>query len=283
MGAHDEAGPATGNSPDPQDATEACALLADQTALLLEVYDAATEPPARQTPAADLCHFLLRHGLHVWAMGNSALTLMDSKDAYPIPLLARSALESAFYLVAAAADRSFGPQRMAFEMEELGRKLRQLIKLGAWTLTRHPTPEECAQAARGIRGRYGVAPPGDRAGENRISNIEQVARAAGLSPYYDDDYRWLSLFTHGNQAGIENSISGFLPKKAMQALCSASSVAGACLSKAFGVYERFSARLDEHHARVQAFLRVQDLLPVIRPGTGTTAGPPAGSHGARSP
>src|SRR5438876_1138654 len=99
-------------------------LLTEQKELLSRIHHAATEPPGKVMAKADLANFLLHHGLHIRELLKAALILMEGREPYAAVLLGRSALESAFNLVAAANDMQFGPQRMAFEMEELVRKIK---------------------------------------------------------------------------------------------------------------------------------------------------------------
>ena len=62
---------------------------------------------------------LLYHALNIRELAKAALILMQSREPYGVAILSRPALESAFNLMAAMNDVKFGPQRMAFEMEDL--------------------------------------------------------------------------------------------------------------------------------------------------------------------
>ncbi len=246
--------------PEP-DVIKVCDLLADQKELLRRIHHDATEPPGKVMAKADLANFLLCHGLHIHEMAKAALLLMGSAEPYSVVLLARSALESAFNLVAARNDKQFGPQRMAYELEELARKLTLLAEKQAWPASRHPTPDECRKNAEQIRKEYAVPVLTDNRDRVRISNIERIAEVANLSPYYDDDYRQLSLTVHSNQAGILNAGSGFLVRKGMLALCNASLMASAVLCDAFQLRPTFNEKIEEHEARLSEVMQQPDYLP----------------------
>jgi hypothetical protein len=121
------------------------ALIEDQTKTLSEAYLAATEPNRRIHDKADVANFILYHALHIAEMAKAALMLLASSEPYSIPILARSALESAFNLVAAGRDPAFGPQRIALELEDFAKKIVLLEEKGLWEF-RHPTPDECREA-----------------------------------------------------------------------------------------------------------------------------------------
>jgi hypothetical protein len=239
---------------------EACELLADQKKLLWTIYHHATEPPTKLVAKADLANFLLFHALHIHEMGKAALILVENGQPYAVVLVARSALESAFNLVAAVQNREFGPQRMAFELEELAKKLKLLLEKGAWFASRRPTPDECLREAARIRRDYSAATPTKRCDRDQIEKIERIAEAAGLSPFYDDDYRQLSLAVHSNQAGILNSASGFLVRKAMLALSNATFLANQVLCSTFRI-KTYGAAVQSHRARLEALMKKPDFLP----------------------
>lgn len=243
------------------DAIEVCTLLTEQKELLWRIHHAATEPPGKVMAKADLANFLLCHGLHIHELAKAALLLMANREPYSVVLLARSALESAFNLVAAKSDPQFGPQRLAHELEEMARKLTFLIEKDAWLASRHPTPDECRQKAEWIRKEYSAPPLAEKRDRDRIANIERIAEVADLKPYYDDDYRQLSLTIHSNQAGILNAGSGYLVRKAMLALCSAALLASATLCDAFNLRTTFNDQLQDHEARLAHLMRQRDYLP----------------------
>lgn len=244
-----------------EDVIAVCQLLTEQKELLWRIHHEATEPPGKVHPKADLACFLLYHGLHIHEMAKAALLLMQSREPYSVVLLARSALESAFNLVAAKTDVKFGPQRMAFEMEELARKLTSLAKHDAWPATRSPTPADCLREAQRIRQSYNVPAPATEAEKRRIKLIEEIAKVADLSPYYEDDYRQLSLTVHSNQAGILNAGSGFLVRKGMIVLCNAALLASATLCDAFRLRAQFDAEVQNHHNWLAALMQQPDFLP----------------------
>ncbi len=244
------------------DVIKVCDLLADQRELLRRIHHDATEPPGKVMAKADLANFLLCHGLHIHEMVKAALLLMRSVEPYSVVLLARSALESAFNLVAARNDNQFGPQRMAYELDELARKLSLLIEKQAWPASRHPTPDECRKKAEWIRKEYAVPVLAENRDRVRIANIERIAEVANLLPYYDDDYRQLSLTVHSNQAGILNAGSGFLVRKGLLALCNASLMASAVLCDAFRLRPSFNEKIEEHEGRLSEVMQQPDYLPL---------------------
>jgi hypothetical protein len=242
------------------DATEVCALLSEQKELLWRIYHDATEPPGKVTTKPELANFLLFHALHIHAMAKAGLLLMENREPYAVVLLGRSALECMFNLAAAVQDRHFGPQRMALEHEQLARKLKLLLDKGAWLATRRPTPADCLKEAARIRRDYSAPIPPQKRDRDRIENIERIAETAGLSPFYDDDYRQLSLAAHGNQAGVLNSASGFLVRKGALALCNAASVASHVLCGTHGL-KAFDTVLAKHQSRLEALMQKPDFLP----------------------
>ncbi len=243
------------------DVIEVCDLLKEQKELLWNIHYAATDPPCKVMAKADLANFLLCHGLHIHEMAKAALLLMQNREPYSVVLLARSALESAFNLVAAKNDLQFGPQRMAHEMEELAGKLTFLINNQGWPASRHPTPDECRQQADRIRKLYNAAALQEKGQRDRITKIERIAEVADLKPYYDDDYRQLSLTVHGNQAGIVNAGSGFLVRKGMIALCNAVLLPGATLCDVFRLRPGFDTHLQDQHRRLEEFMQRPDFIP----------------------
>jgi hypothetical protein len=242
------------------DAIEACALLTEQKELLWRIYHDATEPPGKVMAKADLANFVFYHTLHIHALAKAAVILMENRAPYGVVLLGRSALESAFNLLAAMNDPEFGPQRIAFELEDLARKLEFLGQKGIWPSSRRPTPTECRHDADRIRKQYKAPTPTTNAGKARIEKIEQIAGVAELSPFYDDEYRQLCLTVHCNAAGILNAGSGFLVRKGALALCNAVFFASQVVTGAFGV-KRFEAQLKDHHARLAALMKKPEVLP----------------------
>jgi len=164
------------------DVVEVCTLLGEQTDVLWGIYHAATEPPGKQMPKADYANFLFYNAVHIRAMAKASLVLIQNHEPYAVAMLGRSALESAFNLMAAMNDRQFAPQRMAFELEELSKKLKFLSERGMWSLSRRPTPEECTKKAEQIRQLYSALQPQDAKSRNRIQKVEEIAKTAGLLP-----------------------------------------------------------------------------------------------------
>jgi hypothetical protein len=242
------------------DVIEVCKLLSEQKELLWRIYYAATDPPGKVMEKADLANFFFCHALHIHELAKAALILMDSREPYGVVLLARSAIESAFNLLAAMNDPKFGPQRMAFELEDLARKLEFLGEKGIWPSSRRPTPAECRQDAERIRQQYKTPAPTTQAEKARIEKIEQIARVADLVPFYDDEYRQLCLTVHCNAAGILNAGTGFLVRKGALALCNATFLASQVLTGAFRV-KAFDAELTDHHARLEAVMKNREFLP----------------------
>jgi len=91
--------------------------------------------------------------------------------------------------------------------------------------------------------------------------IEQIAALAELSPYYDDDYRFLSLLVHGNQTGILNSGTGFLTRKGLLALSNAMFFASINLSSVFRMSAKFAPELTAQRGRMEAMMQRPDQLP----------------------
>jgi hypothetical protein len=259
------------------DVLEVHTLLTEQTELLWNVYHAATEPPGKVNAKADLANFLFVNALHIHQMAKSALVLMENQSHYAVTLLARSALEGAFIMVASKKDHAFGPQRIAFELEELARKLQLLQERQIWPASRRPTPADCVQEADHIRRHYTAPVPATRSERDRIQRIERIAEVAGLSPYYDDDYRQLSLAVHSNQAGILNSTSGYLVRMGMLALCNATFFASQVITTAFGI-KTFDQELNDHLTRMETLMHKLDF---IRPSPFSKEDPAEGgaSHG----
>jgi hypothetical protein len=247
------------------DAIEICDLLHEQGELLWHVYHVVTEPPRKIDQNVDLALFILTHAAHIHQLSSSALILMQNRKSYSVVFIARPALESLFTMVASVQDRSFGPQRIAFELEELARKIKGLLEYGVWTASRHPTPEECLREAARIRRECSAPTLGQKVERDRIEKIERIAQVAGLSPFYDDDYRQLSLAVHSNQAGILNAASGFLVRKAMLALCHTTHRATHVLCRAFQAKE-YLPTLQEYEKRLETVtLRPEFLEGMERP------------------
>lgn len=247
-------------NPEP-DVIEVCDLLKEQKDLLGRIHHEATEPPGKVMAIADLTNFLLFHALHIRELAKGALILMENHEPYAIVLLSRPALESAFNMGAAMNDPKFGPQRLAFEYEEMARKLELLIKKEVWPRSRRPSPEQCLKKADEIRKQYNAPVPTERRDRDRVDKIERIAEVADLSPLYDDEYRQLSLTVHSNQAGILNAGSGFLVRKGMLAICVAALQASASLCDAFRLRATFNDTLLDHEARLADLMRQPDHLP----------------------
>jgi hypothetical protein len=248
------------------DVIEVCELLSDQKKLLWRIHHTATEPPGKIMAKADLANFLLCHALHIHEMAKAALVLMQGREPYAVVLLGRAALESAFNLVAAKRDKKFGPQRMAYELEDLARKLALLTEKGVWPKSRHPTPEECRKKADWIRKEYIAPVLSDKRDRVRIEKIEHIAKVAELSPYYDEDYRQLSLTVHSNQSGIINAGSGFLVRKGMLAVCNATMLASATLCDVFHIREEFDATIQGQYGQLKSLMQKPDSPPLRESG-----------------
>jgi hypothetical protein len=243
------------------DVIEVCNLLKEQKKLLGRIHHEATEPPGKVMAIADLVNFLLFHALNIRELAKSALILIENREPYAVVLLARPALESAFNMGAAMNDPKFGPQRVAFEYEDIARKLELLIKKDAWPRSRRPTPEQCRNKADEIRKQYNAPALAEKRDRDRIEKIERIAEVADLTPLYDDEYRQLSLTVHSNQAGILNAGSGFLVRKGMLAICIAALQASASLCDAFRLRANYNDKIQEHEARLADLMRQPDHLP----------------------
>jgi hypothetical protein len=239
---------------------EVYALLTEQKDVLWQLYHVATEPPGKVLKKADLANFLLYHSLHVHEMAKAALILIENRQQYGVVLFGRSALESAFILMAAMEDHQFGPQRIAFEYEELSKKLELLLQRGMWSTSRRPSPNDCKKEAERIRKLYSAPQPLDTKARNRIKIIEEISKIAGLLPFYDDDYRQLSLAVHANQAGILNSASGFLVRKGALAICNSVFITCHVLSGVFRV-KTFDSTLEKQYTRLNQLMLSPDFLP----------------------
>jgi hypothetical protein len=243
------------------DVIEVCELLTKQKELLSRIHHAATELPSKVMAKADLANFLLYHGLHIRELVKAALILMENREPYAVVLLSRPALESAFIMGATMNDPKFGPQRSAFEYEDIARKLELLIKKDVWPRSRRPTPEQCRKKAAEIRKEYNAPALTEKRERDRIEKIERIAEVADLTPLYDDEYRQLSLTVHSNQAGILNAGSGFLVRKGMLAICIAALQASASLCDAFRLRANYNDKIQEHEARLADLMRQPDHLP----------------------
>ena len=213
---------------------------------------------------ADLAKFLFYHGLNIRELAKGALILVENREPYAVVLLARPALESALNIVAAMNDLKFGPQRIAYELEDLARKLELLIAKDVWPRSRRPTPEQCRKKAAEIRKEYNAPVLAEKRYRDRIEKIERIAEVADLTPFYDDEYRQLSLTVHSNQAGILNAGSGFLVRKGMLAICSAALLASASLCDAFCLRSIFNDKIQDHEVRLADLMRQPDHLPSLQ-------------------
>ena len=101
----------------------------------------------------------------------------------------------------------------------------------------------------------------DQSGRDRIKNIERIAEVAEMTPFYDDEYRQLCLTVHSNQAGILNPGSGFMVRKGMLALCSASLMACASLCDAYKLRASYDDKLKDHEAQIGELMRRGECLP----------------------
>ena len=236
------------------DAPECLALLADQKRLLKELLADVKDRLTETEPKSELAMFLLTHGWNVYEMAKATVLLMEAGEPYATVVLARSALESVFNMLAASNNSTFGGQKMAQELDELADKIELFTKVGCWHSSRKPTPEDCRKEAERILAKYKVQ-------RKKWKQIEQVAALAQLSPYYDDDYRFLSLLVHANQTGILNSGTGFLTRKGLLALSNAMFCASSNLSSVFLLRAKFDPEITAHQSRMQAMMQRQDLLP----------------------
>lgn len=236
------------------DAPELLELLQDQKALLRRVLAPARDRFEQAGQNMDLAMFFLAHGWNVCEMAKAATLLMEAGEPFAMPLLARAALESTFNLLASVRHKPFAPQKIAFEWEEMAGKLEFFIKSGSWDPGRKPTPDQCRQTAGRIRKHYAVD-------AKTWKQIEQVAQKAELTPYYDDDYRFLSLHVHANQIGIMNAATGFLSRKAGVALANALFITTNALVGVAGLSAQFDPELATIQSRVEAIMERPDLLP----------------------
>lgn len=236
------------------DAPELLELLQDQKALLRRVLAPARDRFEQAGQNMDLALFFLAHGWNVCEMAKAATLLMEAGEPFSLPLLARSALESTFNLLAAVRNKPFGPQKIAFEWEQMAGKFELFIQSGSWDPSRKPTPEQCRQAADRILKHYAVE-------KKSWKQTEQIAQKAELTPYYDDDYRFLSLHVHANQIGIMNTAAGFLSRKAGIALANALFITTNALVGVAGLSAQFDADLTGIKARMDTLMQRPDLLP----------------------
>jgi hypothetical protein len=236
------------------DAPELLELLQDQKALLRRVLAPARDRFERASQNMDIALFCLAHGWNVCEMAKAATLLMEAGEPFALPLLARSALESSFNLLAAVRSKPFAPQKIAHEWEELAGKFEFFIKSGCWDSSRRPTPEQCRQTADRVRKHYAVEP-------KSWKQTEQIAERAELSPYYDDDYRFLSLHVHANQIGILNTATGFLSRKAGLALANALFLTTNALVGVSALGDQFDTELAGIRARMDTLMKRPDLLP----------------------
>jgi hypothetical protein len=150
---------------------------------------------------------------------------------------------------------------MAFEREDLARQLIFLAKANGWPSTQYPKPDDCLREAERIRRDYHAPSPTTDAARNRVAKINQIARTAQLTPYYNHDYKQLCLAVHANQAGILNAASGFLVQKGMLALCSAALLASATLCDRYRLRSTFENELNDQHTRLAQLMQQPDYLP----------------------
>jgi hypothetical protein len=238
------------------DAAECLTLLADQKRLLKQVLADIKNRLPEAEPKSELAMFLLTHGWNVYEMAKAAVLLMEAGEPYATVALARLALESAFNMLAASNNSAFGPQKMAQELNELADKIEFFTKAGCWNTTRKPTPEDCRKEAERILAKYKVE-------RKKWKQIEQIAALAKLSPYYNDDYRFLSLPVHANQTGILNSGTGFLTRKGLLALSNAMFFASSNLSSVFRMRAKFDPEITAQQGQIVAMMQRPDLLPKL--------------------
>lgn len=237
------------------DAAECLRLLMDQKDCLKRLLaDVEGQMDHVRHGKADLALFFSIHGWNVYEMVKGAVLLMGAEEPHATALLARSALESAFIMSAAEANPAFAGQKITQELDELADKIEFFTKVGCWHPSRKPTPDDCRKAAERVLTKYKVV-------RKKWKQIEQIASIAGLTPYYDDDYRFLSLLVHGNQFGIMNSATGFLTRKGLLALSNGVFFASTILSRVFRLKAKFETEITEHQSRVEAMMRKPELLP----------------------
>ncbi len=230
------------------DAAELVELLCAQKATLKAIYWDATEHPERYAKWNDVAMFILLHALSIQEQSAAATILMQANRPFSTVPLARAALEGLFNLTAACNDPKFAPQKLAYELDDLASKLKQLIKNGAWLETQRPTPQECIEGAERVRRKYGVEPKHWR-------QAEQIARHGGLSDFYDDDYRLLSLSVHANQSGILNAGSGFLVRKGLLTLSNCLCITSFLLGRVFKVLKEHKATLDQQKEQMETLMK----------------------------
>ena len=105
------------------DAAECLRLLEDQKELLKSLSSEVEGRLEQGGLKSELADFLWAHGLNIYEMAKAAIILMQAEEPFATALLARTALESAFNLVASMEDRQFGPQRIVCELEDLAKKM----------------------------------------------------------------------------------------------------------------------------------------------------------------
>jgi hypothetical protein len=238
------------------DAAECLTLLADQKSLLKQLLADVKDHLPEAEHKSELAMFLLTHGWNVYEMAKAAVLLMGAGEPYATVALARSALESAFNMLAASNNSAFGGQKMVQELDELADKIEFFTKAGCWHTSRKPTPEDCRKEAERILVKYNVQ-------RKKWKQIEQIAALAKLSPHYDDDYRFLSLLVHANQSGILNSGTGFLTRKGLLALSNAIFYASSNLSSLFRLRAKYEPEINAHQSRMEAMMQRPDLLPRV--------------------
>lgn len=240
------------------DAPECLRIVTDQTGLLKKIIDESHKrlESDRYEPFHDVAMFIIAHGWNIYEMAKASIRLMEKQEPFAIVVLARAALESTFNLVAATSCKEFGPQKIAFESEELAAKIELLIAKQAWIPSREPKPTQCRDAAIRILKKYKLP-------SKEWKQTEQIAQRAGLSPYYDDDYRFLSMGVHGNQFGIWNTGSGFLVRKGLLSVSNSLYFAGVGIANAFGTRDCFDPALQALRVQMEDLMRKPDFIQSI--------------------
>ena len=186
------------------DAPEMFDLLVRQRDLMKRIL-AKLEPVVQE----EVGTYLFLHGWNIYEASKATIILLNSQVPFTIPLLARSALESAFYIGSVAKNPSLGRELTAREKSEMARKTEHWIGRGIVHERHRSVPE--ASKAKAPDGELPKRPA-------QYFSTENIARLAGLTEFYEDEYRFLCLHVHGNQAGIFGSGDGILVRKAAYAL-----------------------------------------------------------------
>jgi Family of unknown function (DUF5677) len=202
------------------DADECLALLKEQRDLLQRMLSKYEDVVGGKNPELVLFFFL--HSWNIFEMAKAAILLMEGQEPFAVAVVARSALESAFNIRAATRNPTFAIQKVAYEYEEIAKKKKLFIRKGVWKKSRGASPEHLRKAAAELRRKHSVLP-------EEFKQVEKIAQLAGLTPYYESDYRLLCMHAHANQAGIADSGEGLLCRVGLLAISNSLYVAGVAL------------------------------------------------------